>query len=220
MGLGRLYLVEPKKFPHQNALDLAAGAVDILTNAVVVDSLEQAVADCHLVVGASARMRTMPIECLAPQEMAKTVVAEAGRSEVALVFGREHAGLTNEELLQCHYHMMIPTTAEFSSLNLSQAVQVMCYEVYGQHISSESKPQTDYDALASNEELENFYRHLESLLLRLEFIQENKTRPLMSRLRRLFQRTRLEHLEVNILRGMISAVDRRMGRKSIDKGSV
>ena len=129
MGLEKLYLVEPKEFPSHRAFQRAAHALDILDNAVIVDSLDAAVDGCGLVVGTSARSRGIPWPMLNPRECGRKAVSEAGEYDVALVFGREDRGLTNEELQRCTFHVHIPTNPDYSSLNLAAAVQVLTYEV-------------------------------------------------------------------------------------------
>ena len=129
MGLSRLYLVAPKTYPAERALWRAANAADVLRRAIVVDTLEQAVADCGLVIGASARERRIPWPLLTPRECGDRCYGEAATHLVALVFGREDRGLTNDELHQCHYHVHIPANPDYSSLNLAAAVQVITYEL-------------------------------------------------------------------------------------------
>lgn len=213
MGLSDLCLVEPRKFPHRDAEARAAGATDILENARVVDDLDEALSDCQLVVGASARSRTIPWPIVNPRELAAIVAPLTEDVRVAVLFGREDRGLTNDELQRCHHHVHIPVNEEFSSLNIAAAVQVITYELRMAKLSSvqEVRPQwgTDWDVeLADNRELERLFEHLEQTLTEVDFLDPEKPRNLMPRLRRLFLRSIPDKLEVNILRGMLTAVQK------------
>ncbi|BBB27394.1 tRNA (cytosine(32)/uridine(32)-2'-O)-methyltransferase TrmJ [Amphritea japonica] len=213
MGLSDLCLVEPRKFPHRDAEARAAGATDILENAKVVDDLDQALADCQLVVGASARSRTIPWPIVNPRELASIVAPLADDVRVAVLFGREDRGLTNDELQRCHHHVHIPVNEDFSSLNIAAAVQVITYELRMAKLSDvdEAKPQwgTDWDVeLADNRELELLFEHLEQTLIEVDFLDPDKPRNLMPRLRRLFMRAIPDKIEVNVLRGMLTAVQK------------
>ena len=129
MGLTELYLVQPREYPAPRAVWRAAGARDILTNVKVVESLDEAIAGCGLVVGTSARERRIPWPLINPRECGEKIWSEAASHDVALLFGREDRGLTNSELQKCHYHVHIPSNPDYSSLNLATAVQVLAYEV-------------------------------------------------------------------------------------------
>ena len=210
MELNNLYLVSPKLFPHAEATARASGADDILQNATITSSLLEAVEDCQLVIGTSARERALPIEILNPKEAAEKVFTELETGEkIALVFGTENFGLTNTELKLCHYHLHIPTNNEFASLNLAAAVLIIAYELKmafaDQKINLQNEPKLDI--FASIDELEFMYEHLEKILVKTDFLDPKNPRHLMERFRRLFGRTRLEKSEVNILRGMLSAID-------------
>lgn len=208
MGLSNLYLVSPKIFPHQHAIEMAAGADDILEQAVVVDSLSDAIAPCHLVLGTSARRRDLDISLLNPHEQACMVFENAHQQQIAIVFGREHAGLTNDELLACHYHIHIPSNPEYSSLNLSQAVQIIAYEirhVFQQNNDINHQGLVDF---ATQDEVERLFDHMKTVLIDVDFLKPSNPKKLMQRLRRLFNRARLEHNEVNILRGMMTQIQR------------
>jgi tRNA (cytidine32/uridine32-2'-O)-methyltransferase len=208
MGFSRLYLVTPKKFPHINATEMAAGADDLLDNVVITDSLKDALAGCQLILATSARPRGLSLPGLVPKEAANLIAEKSDETEVALVFGREHAGLTNAELLHCHYHIHIPSTPEFSSLNLSQAVQILVYEVRMQLLAPTSVVKHKSDRLATAAEVEYFFTHLESTLRAINFIKPKNPRRLMVRLRRLFNRAQLEDMEVSILRGILTQIDK------------
>lgn len=209
MGLERLYLVSPKHFPSDDATSRSSGAVDLLDNAVVVDSLEEAIADCQLVIGTSARERHIPWPLVDPRQAADMVYEE--QLETAIVFGREDRGLTNEELQRCHYHVHIPSIETFSSLNLGAAVQVLAYELRMRQLSQE-QPQTvapkwDVPA-ASVEQLDHMLVHLEEVLYKTEFLDPKAPRQVMTRFRRLFQRAKLDQQEVGMLRGVLTSVDK------------
>ncbi|GAB3029931.1 tRNA (cytosine(32)/uridine(32)-2'-O)-methyltransferase TrmJ [Bowmanella dokdonensis] len=213
MGLSELYLVDPIKAPDGQASALAAGATDILANCTIVETLEQAVTGCGLVVGTSARSRTLSWPMLDPRECGEKLVAEADSYPVALVFGRENNGLSNEELQQCHFHVCIPANPEYSSLNLAAAVQTLCYEVRMAHLNRDKLPQVETDYPLS-EDLERFYAHLEQTLSKTNFIVANHPGMVMAKLRRLFNRARPEAQELNILRGMLSSVDKLTDRNN------
>ncbi len=207
MGLSNLYLVDPVSAPDGHASALAAGAGDVLANAKTVSTLQEAVADCGLVVGTSARSRTHSWPMLEPRSCGRKLIEEVPDYPVALVFGRENNGLTNEELQQCHFHVCIPANPEYSSLNLAAAVQTLCYEVRMAWLEKESFPPTEND-YPLNDDLERFYTHLESTLSGTGFIVKNHPGMVMTKLRRLFNRARPESAELNILRGILSSIDK------------
>lgn len=218
MGLSRLYLVNPPpRFPSADVSALAAGADDLLANAVVCDSLHDAISDCSLVVGTTARDRSIPWPVLTPAQCAEQSLAVAENSPVAVLFGRESSGLTNEQIDYCNSVVNIPTNPEFGSLNLAAAVQVLGYEIYCQF--AEDRPVIrDQPAtpMASNHDLELLYEHLERTMTQVGFYNPDKPRRVQRRLRRLFNRARLDQNELNILRGFLAAVD----EKTADDGSV
>ncbi len=212
MGLSRLILVAPRKFPHEEADWRAAGAGDVLEQAVVVDSLAEAIADCQLVIGTSARGRRIPWPVLDPRRCAVEVQASVSRNEqVAMVFGREDRGLTNEELQACNLHLHIPSHEDYPSLNLAMAVQVVSYELRMLALDGQlPEAATDeWDApFSSVENMERFYRHLEETLVLIDFLDPAAPRQLMARLRRLYGRLRLDEMELNILRGILTETQR------------
>ena len=211
MGLSNLYLVDPVSPPDGKASALAAGAGDVLANAKTVNKLEEAVAGCGLVVGTSARSRTLSWPMLEPRGCGEKLIKEVDNYPVALVFGRENNGLTNEELQQCHFHVCIPANPDYSSLNLAAAVQTLCYEIRMAFLNKDAIPaeETEYPL---NDDLERFYVHLESTLKKVSFINENHPGIVMTRLRRLFNRARPESQELNILRGILASVDKSAGK--------
>jgi TrmH family RNA methyltransferase len=214
MGLSQLRLVEPKYFPNAEATARASNADDLLVNAEVFDNFEDSIQDCHLVLGASARQRTIAWPVLTPKAAADKALALSGK--VAFVFGREQCGLTNEELDHCHYLIQIPTHPTFRSLNVASAVQILAYEL---QIQSEAlNTRTDEEALikhdsslpepASASAMAQFYQHLEQTLVDIAFLDPKNPRHLMRHLHRLFNRVQLTDSEINILRGILTAAQR------------
>ncbi|MDI4638582.1 MULTISPECIES: RNA methyltransferase [Halomonadaceae] len=246
MGLADLALVAPRSESRSaEAISRASGADKILHHAPVYDDLESAVADCRLVVGASARSRTLPWPMITPRALGERLPAELADAEarVALVFGREDTGLTNAELQRCHAHVHIPTNPDYSSLNLAAAVQVLAYEcrlAWLDHQPAHSAPEAstepatqrdaeadqvaasaEHEAVfgitwdhppASHADLERYFAHLERTLITLKFHDPDKPRQLMARLRRLYLRARPDQMEVNILRGILSATEKHTAR--------
>lgn len=216
MCLRALYLVSPADYTGPEARARAAGADDVLANAMCCDSLAQALTGARLVIGTSTRTRSIPWPSLDPMVGAQQLVREARRGPVALVFGREKVGLTNAELDQCQYVVSIPTNSDYGSLNLACAAQVMSYEILcasGQ--GKRGKTVSWHEAhvpLARSEDIERFYRHLEEVLAEIGFLDPANPRKLMRRLYRLFNRVRLDENEVNILRGILTAVQHHGGR--------
>lgn len=209
MGLSQLTLVSPKKFPHEEATFRAAGADDLLANASVVNTLPEALAGCDWVIGASVRSRKLVRPILDPKQGTEKI-RDALTGHVAIVFGRESNGLCNEELSLCHEQIMIPADANFSSLNLAAAVQVIAYELRMALLSEVKKPnvrqQNAQDPLASANDVAGFYTHLRNTLLQIHFLDIKQPKRLMERLQLLFNRAHLTVTEVNILRGILRAV--------------
>ncbi|KPK37577.1 MAG: hypothetical protein AMJ69_11075 [Gammaproteobacteria bacterium SG8_47] len=210
MCLEELYLVRPHVYPHAEASARASGADDILARARVCETLEQAVRGCSLVVGASARQRTIAWPVLTPRELAARMILASPAEPSALVLGRESSGLTNAELERCNFLVHIPANPAYSSLNLAAAVQVLAYELFVAADAGLSPPVSDseQEALASHEELEGFYAHLEQTLHQIAFLDPDNPRQLMRRLRRLYGRAGLKRMELNILRGILAATQR------------
>ncbi|MEM0954344.1 MAG: RNA methyltransferase [Pseudomonadota bacterium] len=212
MGLSDLVMVEPRAFPHQEATWRAAKAADVLEGARIVPTMADAIADCQLVVGTSARERRIPWPTLDSRRCGEQVLRAAGRGEqVALVFGREDKGLNNEELQLCNLHLYIPSHEDYSSLNLSMAVQVVCYELRMGQLADAlpENPCEVWDApLTTAENMERFYVHLEQTLSDIEFLDPAAPRQLMTRLRRLYGRVQLDEMELNILRGILTETQR------------
>ena len=206
MGLHRLYLVNPNLEPYRKAHELASGAFDVLREAVIVSSLADALVGCQLICATSARPRDIALLGLSPHECASLIATHTDDTEIAIVFGREHAGLTNEELLHAHYHVHIPSNPDFSSLNLSQAVQIIAYEIRMRLLSPTTTVETKRDTLGTADDIERFFTHLEQVLIEIEFLDPKNPRRLLQRLKRLFNRAHLESMEINILRGILTQI--------------
>lgn len=205
MGLNRLVLVNPRRFPDPEAETLASGALDVLEQAWVVNSLSQALAGCTQTVALSARRREVTVPVQNPRELAPWLISRCrADEEIALVFGTEMSGLTNEEVRQCNRIVSIPANPDYTSLNLAQAVQVIAYELRMACDAEVSHLNETYP-LAPHDELERLYSHLESTLIQIGFLNPAHPKRLMPRLRRLFGRIQLEQLEVDILRGVLRA---------------
>ncbi|MCO8057902.1 RNA methyltransferase [Acinetobacter towneri] len=222
MGLCKLVLVDPKTYPHPDIDALAAGATDLIEQIEVVEQLKDAIADCHLVFGTSARSRTIPwplLDARPAAEKSLNAVAQHGQN-VAIIFGREDRGLTNEELALANYHVTIPVNEEYGVLNVAQAIQVICYEmrmaaidIVGKIADPAATMQvTDSEAmqwdepLVNHEQMQQFYPHLEKMLAEIEFMDPKNPRLLPLRLRRLFGRIQLDRMEYHLLRGIFSRV--------------
>ena len=208
MGLSKLKLVRPEEFPHEKAIFRAASAADVVESAETYDRLEDAIGDAALVIGTSARGRRIPWPVVDPKQAAQEVLNVVARPQpVAILFGRESKGLTNEELQQCHLHLHIPTSEVYSSLNLAMAVQVVAYEL--RLLSHEAvAPTADWDQpIATQSELDHLFAHLEETLTDVGFHDPSNPRQLLTRLRRLFLRARPDQMEINILRGFLKAVN-------------
>lgn len=208
MGLTRLVMVKPRQFPHPEAETLASGATDVLTAARVVDTLEAALEGTVLAIGMTARRRDLSHEMLSLREAAGRVADTLHEGEAALVFGTEMFGLSNEELDRCQLAAHIPANPDYSSLNLAASVQVASYEL-AQALHAWSVPSTEARPLATHEEVEAFHAHLEQNMIETGFLNPERPKRLMTRLRRLFARAELEKEEVNILRGILTSNTRK-----------
>ncbi|MGS2716740.1 tRNA (cytosine(32)/uridine(32)-2'-O)-methyltransferase TrmJ [Eionea flava] len=210
MGLTELYLVSPRDYPSDKALWRASNATDVLESAKVVETLDDAIADCGLVIGTSARSRRIPWPLVTPRECADRSYHEAATHPVAIVFGREDRGLTNEELHKCNYHVHIPSNPDYSSLNLAAAVQVVAYELRMTCLNNQQGKAIHFDDWdmppAKNDALEHYYEHLQATLEKVGFLEPDNPRQTMTRLRRLYSRVRLDEMELNILRGVLTAM--------------
>ena len=222
MGLSKLVLVAPKTYPHPDIDALAAGATDLIEQIEIVETLEDAIKDCHLVFGTSARSRTIPWPLLdarpAAEKSMQAVIHD--QQEIAIVFGREDRGLTNEELALANYHVTIPVNSDYGVLNVAQAIQVLCYEMRMATLAFADKQHDDQavmhvtdsedmhwdEPLVTHEQMEQFYPHIEKMLAEIEFMDPKNPRLLPLRLRRLFGRIQLDKMEYHLLRGIFSRV--------------
>lgn len=212
MGLSSLYLVNPKSFPDKEAEARAVGAWDLLNNARVCASLDEALGDTVLAAAITARQRALAHDVFDSRQGALELLAHARQHPVALVFGTEMSGLTTAEVSKCQIIVHIPANPDYSSLNLASAVQVMAYELRMALPQLERTiPAQTENAPASFDEIEWFYRHLEQVMVGSGFLNPQEPKRLMLRLRRLFARSRLEKEEVNILRGILSSLEKRGG---------
>lgn len=223
MCLEQLVLVDPKSFPHADATSRASGADDLLGNARVVDTLEEALQNCGLVIGASARMRRLAWPQLDPRQCADMVLTETSGQDIAIIFGRENAGLTNDELARCNYLVHIPANPEYTSLNIATAVQVIVYELFTTSLARQEPGEESGEIIlekreqdaefASADEMEGFFQQLEQTLIDIEFLTpHHQKQKMLRRLRRLYNRARINKVEINILRGILSTMQHKVRR--------
>jgi tRNA (cytidine32/uridine32-2'-O)-methyltransferase len=208
MGLSRLYLVNPGCTLDKEAYIRATSATNILENAITADTLSEVISDCHLVVGTSTRGRGMSLPLLTARESGEQIASEAINSQVAVIFGQESCGLQAEHLKMCNFHGYIPANPDYSSLNLGAAVQTFCYEIFQAVEATRTKPKNDIYDYPESKDMEYFYQHLEKVLTDVSFIIPQHPGKMMERLRRLFNRARPDQKELNILRGILSAIER------------
>ena len=206
MGLNRLYLVEPQRFPHADADALACDARDLLENARVCASLDEALTGSVIAAGLTARRRDLQNPCFDVREAARRLVEIAATQEVALLFGNEAHGLSNEELNRCQYVISIPTDSAYTSLNVASAVQIMTYELRMATLNA-APVTSEAVALAPLEDIEFFYARLEETLKRIQFLDPDHPKRLMPRIRRMFARTQLEKEEFSILMGILKQIN-------------
>ena len=213
MGLQQLHLVTPKTFPDAEATAMASGADDLLQHAVIHESLETALKGCALVLGTSARLRSLSMPQMDVRKAAESALLEHDSDDIAILFGRERYGLTNDEIQRCHQLVHIDTNPDYGSLNLAQAVQVIGYELrmsaigeVGGEVGVRLSP-LDWVPVDAGQ-MERFYFHLEETLLDIKFLNPEQPKKLMMRLRRLFNRARPDQNEINILRGILAASQR------------
>lgn len=219
MGVSQLYLIQPNKFPCAEATSRASGADNLLASAVVCDDLPSALHGCTHVIGTTARERSISLPVHTPKQMSEFVkqsLSENSEGRIAIVFGRERSGLTNDEVDCCQSLVSIDSCAEFSSLNLAAAVQVMCYELRcalldHSALHDETKAvKHELDQLASFESREHFFTHTEKTIEQLGFFGTSNPELLMRRLRYMYERTQLTQREINILRGIYSAMQNKL----------
>jgi tRNA (cytidine32/uridine32-2'-O)-methyltransferase len=210
MGIKNLSLVQPKEFPSDVAIYRSKAAKDILENAQVFNNLEEAIFDCELVIGTSARGRKVPWPILNPKQAAEEVSRSSSHHNIAIIFGREDRGLTNEELGLCNLHVNIPTDPDYSSLNLAQAVQILVYEIR-QAILGEQEDKNYWDVeLANNDQTELLINHMDELMQQVEFYDVDNPRKLLLRVRRFFKRSRIDVMETNIFRGLFATIQKKL----------
>jgi tRNA (cytidine32/uridine32-2'-O)-methyltransferase len=209
--------VAPVEYPAPEATWRAASAVDVLENARVVDTLDEAIADCQFVVGTSARERRIPWPVQDARRCAERIAQHSDAERVAILFGREDRGLLNEELQRCNLHCHIPTHEGYASLNLAMAVQIVAYECRMMHLDGQTALPEDaqWDTpFATAEDMARFFAHLEEALIDIEFLNPEAPRQLMRRLKRLYNRVRLDEMELNILRGILTETQKAAARKA------
>ena len=220
MLLQSLYLVRPKQYPDSHAMARSSGAIDVLNNAVVCDSLSEALADCRMVIAASARSRSISWPTTTAPEAAQKLISGGMQAPVALVFGREDRGLNNEELDLCNFMVQLPANPEFSSLNIAAAVQVFSYEIRktflaeqalqqpASSLASQSAELDVEDRPASSINLKRLFDHLETTLVQVDFMPAHRTRTLMRKLMRFFHKSQITEEEVSIFRGILTELQR------------
>ena len=217
MGLSNLVLVAPKRYPDPEATALAAGAVDILEQAQVVESLAEALLGCTYVIGTSSRARSVALPELAPRHAAEQLVAKSLGNQVALLFGPERTGLENEDLQHCHACVLIPCNPEYASLNLASAVQVLSYEIrlqrIEQHLINKPDAKLVEIEIANHEQMERFFSHLAQFMDEVDFHKGKPPELVTQRLRRLFLRAEMDEREIKIIRGLLSDAQRLLHQK-------
>lgn len=220
MGFHDLVIVKPKRYPAPEANMMAVGADDLLQQARIVETLDEAIADCSLVLGTSARDRSLPWPLVHPPKAAEIILGQAASVKTAILFGREDKGLKNEELQRCHHHIQIPANPEYSSLNLASAVQVLCYQLRMAFVDASeapAKPDVEFgydDEMADSATMESFFQHMDVTLHDMEFLDRDTPNRVMPRMRRIFNRARVDLTELNILRGMLSKMQSHLEKKN------
>lgn len=212
MGLSQLTLINPRVFPDAEATSRAAGAKGLLEQAVLVNTLEEAIADCQLVIGTSARERTFDLPLMDLESAAEQMLTESPQGTIAILFGRETMGLTNQEMLSCHRHLFIEANPEYPVLNIAQAVQLVCYELWRTQRKHENIPYRDTSSAPypRQDEMQLFFEHLEKVLRLTHFIIPQHEGRVLDKLKRFFQRARPEKSELGILRGILASVEERL----------
>jgi tRNA (cytidine32/uridine32-2'-O)-methyltransferase len=213
MGFDNLILVDPKDFPNKVANHRAKAAIDVLETAEVFNSIDDTIQSSHFIVGTSARNRKIPWPIESPKKAAEEIIKRVlnKKQRVSILFGREDRGLTNEELGRCNLHIHIPTSNNYGSLNLSQAVQILSYEIRLAALNLiDKKIEPDWDVpLATDLETEMLINHIDELMIELDFYDPENPRKVLERVRRLFKRMNIDTMEVNILRGILAAILKR-----------
>lgn len=212
MGLSELYLVNPRVFPDEEAVSRAAGAKDLLETAVVVQTVEEAIADCQLIVGTSARERSYDLPLQDLETASEQIWSEANEGKVAILFGRETMGLNNKEMLLCNRHLFIEANPEYPVLNVSQAIQLVSYEIRRASLKAD-RTVVEPAPYPRQHEMVLFYEHLERVLRRISFIIPQHEGRVLDKLKRYFNRTRPEKAEMGMLRGILNAVEETLDRE-------
>lgn len=210
MGLSDLALVNPRNYPSAQATERASKAADLLASASVYDDIEHAIADCRLVIGASARTRSLPTRLVTPRELAENIKHEPHSVPVAILFGTENSGLTNDELHLCHYQVYIPTNPDYSSLNLAQAVQLISYEM--RLALSDMKQLPEQRVIAneqqiSHQQLQGLLSHFEKVMLCSGYLDPKHRKQIDNRMNRLFSKSQVTESEYKLLRGFLSSIE-------------
>jgi len=209
MGLNRLYLVNPSCSLDKEAYIRATSATSVLDNCITAETLDEVIHDCHLVVGTSTRDRGLSLPLLTARECGEQLAIEAKQAQVAIIFGQESCGLQSEHLEKCNFHAYIPANPDYSSLNLAAAVQTFCYEIFQSCQVERTQPKESAYPYPSTQDMEYFYSHMEKVLTEVNFIVPKHPGQMLQRLRRLFNRARPDEKELNILRGILSAIDKK-----------
>ena len=203
MGFEKLCLINPIEHPHSEARARSSGALDVLLDAEVFDNLEDAIKGCGLIIGTTSRTRRISVPITNIRETAPSIVAKAKQKPVAVIFGPEKSGLINAQVDCCNQLINIPSIGSYKSLNLAMAVQIVAYEL---RVANEALPaEIRARNLASNEEIELFYNHLNQVLLETGFLDPKNPKQLMRRLRALFNRAQMDENEINIMRGILAS---------------
>ena len=212
MGQSNLFLVNPKIFPSAEATARATGADDVLAKAHVVSGLKEAISDCDFIIGTTARERSIPWPTMTPRDCVNHVANENFRS-IAILFGRESSGLSNEEIEHCNTVIKIPANAEYSSLNLAAAVQIICYEFLLLNYDNKKDQKEEIESRITSKKMEQFYEHLQQCMSDVGYYDEDNPRKLMYRVRRIFNRINLDESEYNIMRGFLSKIQNKINNK-------
>lgn len=210
MGLSQLALVNPAKYPSAEATERASKAADILSNATVYDDIHKAIADCRLVVGASVRTRSLPSRLVTPRELTKIVEDNLNNTPIALLFGTENSGLTNEELHLCHYQVYIPTNPDYSSLNLASAVQLISYEMRLAFSEMQQLPEQRVIAneqTVSREQLDGLLSHFNKVMQATGYLNPDHPKQIDNRMSRLLSKAQVTESENRVLRGFLSSIE-------------
>jgi len=212
MGFSKLVLVRPKNFPSDEALAMSANASDLLNSVKVVTSLDEALEDTNFVVATSSRMRRVPWPCESLEEASPKIIKHSDTSEIAIMFGREDRGLTNDELQRSNLHLSIPANPEYPVLNLAMSVQVVCYQLYLDKILQTNASQAHlWDVpMAKSNHINNLINHFIKVAEQLEVYNKGNPRQIGARIKRLFTRVGLDEMEVNFLRGFLSSIEKKI----------